>query len=876
MKNLLTILFFLISIAGISQPIVNRAGMANTVADYRLQATYNLFLPRYADTTAANVQKGIDSCGALIFTYDSMKVWYRQCSPKKWVLVGTGTGGGGSGTNIYNSDGSLTGNRTLTGGGFDLSFTGIENYSNIVNSTHIVGTNLSTNNISISEDLLTTITITTPKLIFTPLSNVSTQDRILGQVSSDGQVGYVSPGLGLILQNGVLKVDTASSALRDTFYVQNPLFRLNDSTIAIKIASTSDTGVITPAMKILWDAKIGGTTDNNLVVSGTDLNSNKSPLTLGTTGAVTWNRASGYVAKITATGDVTLSITNLQQGDFGYLVFYQDGTGGHTLTLPGAGLVVTNTGANDSTIYTFAYYGTDRWDWRNNLGVAGLTGVQGDMLYFSGTNTIANLNKSVGGFKVISNQGASNNPAYSTIDFSNILGQADVLTQLNITGTPSADVFLNGLGAWATPVATVPLYPNNIAYGGPDSLITFSDSLKFTPGNVATLEFLSRNAVADFYLRGSGDDVLLQNNDGSFIVYTGSGPTAGFQVDFNQKVLVNKSGASGASPFQVGGSGLFEGDLRLNRTASANVDLNLQNNTTTNVISSEGNEIIFWITGAARHFGWSTTAYYPYTNDAEALGTSSKRWADLFINLDIESDTATYKPVVYDSINHQLKRFTYWPVGAGGSGANTALSNLSAVAINAALLPGTDDAIALGSTAKQWSDLFVAAGAVINSNNGASTITMNADDITLAGATFKPIASTTSLSAMQFTAGTIPSSPASGQMDFDGTDLYFTHSTTARGRVAVWRVTVTNNASETMQPTFSDWVFSGTTATWTLPAISGNTGVKFFIKNRGSGNLTIQSNSGSQIYDVAAVASIIVLPGESRILLNDGTYFLVE
>src|SRR5688572_8713369 len=42
--------------------------------------------------------------------------------------------------------------------------------------------------------------------------------------------------------------------------------------------------------------------------------------------------------------------------------------------------------------------------------------------------------------------------------------------------------------------------------------------------------------------------------------------------------------------------------------------------------------------------------------------------------------------------------------GSGG-GATTALDNLASVAINAALLPGTSDAIALGSATKMWSDL---------------------------------------------------------------------------------------------------------------------------------------------------------------------------
>ncbi len=58
------------------------------------------------------------------------------------------------------------------------------------------------------------------------------------------------------------------------------------------------------------------------------------------------------------------------------------------------------------------------------------------------------------------------------------------------------------------------------------------------------------------------------------------------------------------------------------------------------------------------------------------------------------------------------------PLVSSGGGANTALSNLAAVAVNAALLPGTSDSIALGSASKQWSDVFLGSGAVINVANG--------------------------------------------------------------------------------------------------------------------------------------------------------------
>jgi len=65
--------------------------------------------------------------------------------------------------------------------------------------------------------------------------------------------------------------------------------------------------------------------------------------------------------------------------------------------------------------------------------------------------------------------------------------------------------------------------------------------------------------------------------------------------------------------------------------------------------------------------------------------------------------------------------------------ANKALSNLASVAINTALLPGTSDSIALGSTTKQWSDLFLGDASVINFNNGDVTITHSANKLDIDG-----------------------------------------------------------------------------------------------------------------------------------------------
>lgn len=99
-------------------------------------------------------------------------------------------------------------------------------------------------------------------------------------------------------------------------------------------------------------------------------------------------------------------------------------------------------------------------------------------------------------------------------------------------------------------------------------------------------------------------------------------------------------------------------------------------------------------------------------------------------------------------------------IPSGGSGANTALSNLASVAINTSLisdadntddlgstsvswrtgyfgttiLPDANDGAQIGSTTRQWSDLFLAEGGVINWDNGDATLTQAGNTLTLAGA----------------------------------------------------------------------------------------------------------------------------------------------
>lgn len=70
------------------------------------------------------------------------------------------------------------------------------------------------------------------------------------------------------------------------------------------------------------------------------------------------------------------------------------------------------------------------------------------------------------------------------------------------------------------------------------------------------------------------------------------------------------------------------------------------------------------------------------------------------------------------------------------------------------------------------------------------------------------------------------------------------------------------------------YIFNGTTTTWTLPAVSGTTGRIYYIKNIGSGSITLNADSGNnEIYSTSAVNTVTVTAGSSLILISNGTYF---
>lgn len=134
-------------------------------------------------------------------------------------------------------------------------------------------------------------------------------------------------------------------------------------------ASGSLKGFLTSTDWTTFNNKIGGTTDNQLVVSSTNLNTNKALVTLsGTT--PTWNLQNGFNSRIVASGNTTVTVSNPQDGDVVRLKFVQDGTGSRTLTIAGY-IIPLNRSANDSTIVVGSFDNSG-WTFSSNLTTWGV------------------------------------------------------------------------------------------------------------------------------------------------------------------------------------------------------------------------------------------------------------------------------------------------------------------------------------------------------------------------------------------------------------------------------------------------------------------------------------------------------------------------
>lgn len=165
---------------------------------------------------------------------------------------------------------------------------------------------------------------------------------------------------------------------------------------------------------------------------------------------------------------------------------------------------------------------------------------------------------------------------------------------------------------------------------------------------------------------------------------------------------------------------------------------------------------------------------------------------------------------------------------SSSSGANGALSNLSAVAINTALLPGTTNSIALGSSSEYWSNLFSTAiqcgiagttSCVITgagSTSGTASITWPA----VAGTASNPLGFSNNIQLPQgnsYTWSQNGSAPSTGgaSIGLVGTGTHqVINPSTILLLPQVKVVAAVNMTSTGVAVTFASWTLPGSAQTW--------------------------------------------------------------
>ena len=478
-------------------------------------------------------------------------------------------------------------------------------------------------------------------------------------VATDGLSSTTSSGSGLeVLPTGLALIQGCSNG---------QILAWNEGTDVWECANDGGDGVGIAGLTLSGDSGTDqpiGDSDTIEIAGGTDI-----ATSAGATDTITVTNNS-TLASVTGRGATTTSLVNLNGGiAVDGTNFTVDGTTGAIVT---AGDLAVNGGSITSSAATLVVNAGGDVDIQDALTVDSLTVDTGNINVVSGVIQ-------TGGTTRITNSGVLENVSHAnagTFFTAGTLGEARGGTGLSsyATGDLLYASAANTLGALAVGLnnqclivnSGVPAWGSCTAGGGGFTNLTL-DADSGTAETLGDTDTITITGGANISTSVGTTDTVTINFDGTLPVAsggTGSTTASGARTSLG-------AAASGANSDITSLTALTaitpSGPLTVGATTQA---LTLQGNGTTAITATDS--------------GFTTTVGFITPTDTSTIN---------FPNL----PAGTYQ--VCTTQGNCL--------GGGGGGANTALSNLTGVAINTALLPGTTNSIDLGSDTTAFRDVYL-------------------------------------------------------------------------------------------------------------------------------------------------------------------------
>lgn len=281
-------------------------------------------------------------------------------------------------------------------------------------------------------------------------------------------------------------------------------------------------------------------------------------------------------------------------------------------------------------------------------------------------------------------------------------------------------------------------------------------------------------------------------------------------------------------------------------------------------------------------------------NDGPLLLDGSLIIADAPLQLSSGTDGTLPDPttiaagsIAYDGTEPVFCTGSAWTPMSGGSGGGTYTKPIGGIpasdlasAVQAELadaasayqkpgggIPSTDMTAAVQTALTDATNAYVKPGGGIPESDLESAVQA---DLSLAASAMQSIA-LGSVSVADLSA----SGTASNTTFLRGDNTWATPSGGGGGGTAgIYAVSTSSALTLTLTTAYQVFVFTGSsTSSWTLPAVSSTSGQFFILDNRGSASILLAPAGSDHIWHHASVTSVVIAPGSSYTVVNDGTYW---